>query len=386
MTVRRGSVLTLVLLFAPGAEAYVHKYAAAFLDTGVGARALAMGGAFVAVADDATAAYWNPAGLAQLEGREFTLMHAGQWANVVKRDFLNIALSGEESYAVSLYRVGVDDIPYTNNALLDYGTDGLPDADEAGYDPETNPDPGGDNYDPEINPSGTEGNDRLDDGERIDTDKVKWVNDVEWALFGSYARAIGKFMVGGSVKVLRQGIGDDSILGLEAEDSMFGLGLDLGIIYPVNRWLKVGACLQDALGTMLFYNNGTKQVRTPLLKVGGAAQIPLSAARSKLLLAADADIRFEGRRFASQLHSGDVSVDLRFGLEYAFMDFLALRLGAEPTHTLDSDGDKSVGWHRCAGAGIRHRWLEVNYAHLEWWGVDDEGLGDCHRVSAAVRL
>ncbi len=34
--------------------------------TGTGARALGMGGAFVALADDATAASWNPAGLAQL--------------------------------------------------------------------------------------------------------------------------------------------------------------------------------------------------------------------------------------------------------------------------------------------------------------------------------
>ena len=34
---------------------------------GIGARALAMGGAFVAVADDATAVCWNPAGLAQLD-------------------------------------------------------------------------------------------------------------------------------------------------------------------------------------------------------------------------------------------------------------------------------------------------------------------------------
>jgi len=33
---------------------------------GIGARALAMGGAFVAVADDATAVCWNPAGLAQV--------------------------------------------------------------------------------------------------------------------------------------------------------------------------------------------------------------------------------------------------------------------------------------------------------------------------------
>lgn len=37
------------------------------LDSGAGARAAAMGGAFTAVADDAGAAYWNPAGLAVLE-------------------------------------------------------------------------------------------------------------------------------------------------------------------------------------------------------------------------------------------------------------------------------------------------------------------------------
>jgi hypothetical protein len=34
--------------------------------SGIGARALGMGGAFVAVADDATAVMWNPAGLAQI--------------------------------------------------------------------------------------------------------------------------------------------------------------------------------------------------------------------------------------------------------------------------------------------------------------------------------
>ena len=48
----------------------------AFLQYGVGARALAMGGAFYAVADDATAAYWNPAGLAYLQRKEVTTMQA----------------------------------------------------------------------------------------------------------------------------------------------------------------------------------------------------------------------------------------------------------------------------------------------------------------------
>lgn len=46
-------------------------YAGAFQQLGLGARALGMGGAFVGVADDATAGFFNPAGLAQIRMRTF---------------------------------------------------------------------------------------------------------------------------------------------------------------------------------------------------------------------------------------------------------------------------------------------------------------------------
>jgi len=48
---------------------------AQFLRVGVGARASAMAGAFSPVADDATALYWNPAGLSQLEKRDAELSY-----------------------------------------------------------------------------------------------------------------------------------------------------------------------------------------------------------------------------------------------------------------------------------------------------------------------
>jgi long-subunit fatty acid transport protein len=48
---------------------------AAPLPTGSGARALGQAGAFTAVADDATAASWNPAGLTQLESPEFSAVY-----------------------------------------------------------------------------------------------------------------------------------------------------------------------------------------------------------------------------------------------------------------------------------------------------------------------
>ena len=47
-----------------------------FNPVGSGARALAMGGAFIAVADDATAASWNPGGLIQLERPEVSAVGA----------------------------------------------------------------------------------------------------------------------------------------------------------------------------------------------------------------------------------------------------------------------------------------------------------------------
>jgi len=52
-----------------------------FLNLGVGARAVAMGGAFSAAADDATALYWNPAAMTNVRGRSATLMHAAYVAS-----------------------------------------------------------------------------------------------------------------------------------------------------------------------------------------------------------------------------------------------------------------------------------------------------------------
>ncbi|MBC8415307.1 MAG: hypothetical protein H8E11_02640, partial [Candidatus Cloacimonetes bacterium] len=45
--------------------------------TGVGARAAGMGGAFIGVADDATAISWNPAGLTQLDKPEASIVARG---------------------------------------------------------------------------------------------------------------------------------------------------------------------------------------------------------------------------------------------------------------------------------------------------------------------
>jgi opacity protein-like surface antigen len=65
--------------------------AASFLKIGQGARATAMGSAFVAVADDPSAIYWNAAGLARLENNGVVFDHT-QWFADIGYNFVAGAL------------------------------------------------------------------------------------------------------------------------------------------------------------------------------------------------------------------------------------------------------------------------------------------------------
>jgi long-subunit fatty acid transport protein len=68
---------------------------------GSGARALGMGGAFIAVADDATAASWNPGGLIQLERPEISVVGAGFYRNEDNNFGMNPEASGNQSVSES---------------------------------------------------------------------------------------------------------------------------------------------------------------------------------------------------------------------------------------------------------------------------------------------
>jgi tetratricopeptide (TPR) repeat protein len=54
-----------------------------FMSWGAGARSLGMGKAFVALADDASATYWNPAGLSDLSRSQLTALHSILWGGTV---------------------------------------------------------------------------------------------------------------------------------------------------------------------------------------------------------------------------------------------------------------------------------------------------------------
>ena len=83
-----GSILVLMLSYScyasgPGTTA------ANYLKIGVGARATAMGGAFTAIADDATALYWNPAGLSQIKGKQLSASY-NSWFAGINQGYLSL--------------------------------------------------------------------------------------------------------------------------------------------------------------------------------------------------------------------------------------------------------------------------------------------------------
>src|SRR6185436_1294683 len=95
---------------AGGARAKVFddaRVAAPFLKIGEGARASGMGEAFTAVADDSTAIFWNPAGLAQVNVVEAQFSH-NQWLGDFRQEYFGVTYpyGGTWALAYSLLDLG----------------------------------------------------------------------------------------------------------------------------------------------------------------------------------------------------------------------------------------------------------------------------------------
>ena len=88
----------------------------ALLKMEVDARAAAMGGAYTAVAEDASAAFWNPAGLAGSESKSFVFMHHS-WIADLSQEFASAhLLTGKHNIAFSVNVLTMKDIPIRDMA------------------------------------------------------------------------------------------------------------------------------------------------------------------------------------------------------------------------------------------------------------------------------
>jgi hypothetical protein len=75
--------------------------AAQFLKIEVGAKSIGMGGAFVSIANDASALYWNPAGISRLQNSDAMFSHTF-WLAGTNHDFAGVIFKLNDQQAIGL--------------------------------------------------------------------------------------------------------------------------------------------------------------------------------------------------------------------------------------------------------------------------------------------
>ncbi len=323
------TIIILAVIFDYSYSASRAKYAGEFIAIGVGGRALGLGGAYTALANDVTAGYWNPAGLSKLSYPQMTLMHNEQFGGLVNYDYGAVALplGRSSSLAFSAIRLGVDDIHDSRNGgWVDLNNNGLVEIIER------------------------------------DLSKLTFFNTADWALYLSYAKKIDEwFSYGANVKVVRREQG---------EGSATGIGFDVGAQYQFIENFMVGATVQDVTTTFIAWNTGTNELISPTLKIGSA--YILDALGGRFIPVCDIDIRFENRQASSNLHVGSISFDFHSGLEFDFRNLVAVRAGYSDLGSLN------------LGTGIHLPKFDIDYSFAKSDAI--EQLGNTHRISLTFTL
>lgn len=310
------------------------KYAGEFIAIGVGGRALGLGSAYTALANDVTSGYWNPAGLSRLNYPQLILMHDERFGGLINYDYgaAALPLGANTSLAFSAIRLGVDDIANTTNAWTDLNHDGIPQSNE------------------------------------LDRNNITYYNAADWAFYISYARKLDdRFSYGANLKLIRRDQG---------EGSATGIGFDLAAQYMLTDKFLLGANFQDVTTTLIAWNTGTNELISPTLKIGSAYLI--DAFDGQFAPAFDVDVRFENRQSASNAHLGSVSFDFHGGLEFNFKNLVALRAGISELGTPNM------------GAGIHLPKFDIDYSFSKFDSndnqLDDNRLGNTHRISLTFTL
>lgn len=296
--------------------------AAPFLGIAAGPRAIGMGGAFTAVANDPSALYWNPSGISRTGQTSFLLEHTNYLVGTSFNYFAGV-IAIDQDNAIGL---AVTD--------LDYGSSNVTTVSQ---------------------PDGT--------GET-------W-SASDWAIGLTYSRNLtDRFSIAGTAKMIMQNIWNESAT---------GWALDAGVLYitPFNN-MKIGMEIANfgtdmrMQGTDLLVsydpapsmggNNKdipaeyyTNSYPLPLIFRVGLAMNVIHSGENRLTLAADA------------IHPSNELQSMNVGAEYAWDNLLFVRAGYKSLFLPNSQEGLTLG------VGIRYQVLMHLIIKLDY-GYENFGI------------
>ncbi len=305
-TLRTVIAALLVASAALGAFSKVGTTGANFLKIGVG-RATGMGDAFCAIADDAAAAYYNPAGLARV-GRSIQLNHLEWIADITHEHISAVLPTGFGTVGLSVTALAMGDMEQTT---VDNPRTRL----------------------------------REDEGTGL------YFGASDLAVAATYSRIITeKLAFGLTVKAINQSIWDMSAS---------AVGADLGLHYNTG-WnsLRIGAAMTNFgtqlsfTGRQLDYNffwgdSGPSQLQ-------GSYKTSPAPLPTSFRFGAAYDVVSQGDNLLTAavdlIHPSDINETVNFGLEYGYAKTFFVRAG----YVLNTDFtyQKNVGWGTGLSAGL----------------------------------
>jgi Uncharacterised protein family (UPF0164) len=272
--------------------------AANFLEIGVSARALAIGSAFTALADDPSAIYWNAGGLAKLN-RHGVIFNHTEWVADIRFDFIaaTFSLGRYGAIGVSLTALTMDEMSVT-----------------------TIQEPEG-------------------------TGQIFRATDMAVSLAYAF-RLTDRFSIGTNAKVIRQGIWD-----MRAT----GFAVDLGVHYLTPfKGLYLGMVITNFGTTMKMNGPNTMTLYDPdPLTTGNNGRIPAELQMGNWPLPLNFRLGLAYELFKNEIHRAYISADaqhpnnnyesVNVGAEYVFKSRLALRGGYRSLFLQDTEESLTLG-------------------------------------------
>jgi len=337
------------------AQSTLSKYGNDFLSVGAGARALGMGGAQTALANDVTAGYWNVAGLASTKNPEFIYMHSERFGGIVGYDYgaISFPLKTQDGViGISFFRQGVDNIANTLNAWdAERGEIGGPKEDPESY--------------------------------------ITFFSAADVAILISYAKKYNeRISVGGSAKIINQRLGPFA--------NAWGYSLDVGVLIKTDI-VDLGASIQDVTTMQKMWTinedefegfqeafgdsipTGQNEYVLPSVRLGSGKEFSISD--FDFTAALDLNLLFENRQ-AYYLNLGRMSIEPHLGVETTYKNRLSVRAGLTD---FVEDPISGFSVSPTLGLGLKVSNFYLDYGFASFAGTAST-LGYTHRISLKFEL